>query len=154
MDRFISVTVCIFTVVLFASCTTVPSVKVQSASSVQEQPAPSVKKTSVPAPELFSDWEYKGFGRALPKWVELYFRGGEAAVRDAWPECAGKQVLIVSSSGKDADQADQTLRRKTADNPVPDGYELKEKTWVRLQSSDIIAEYGGNNYVSVCVYIK
>lgn len=137
MHKFLLITVFACAAALAASCATVSGVR-------EKQP---------PAGELFGDWEYRGFGRELPAWVEPYFRGGIAAVRAACPEYAGKEILIAIASGKNADQAGQALAGKTAD-AVPGGYVREDSIWVCLLRAEDTALYGGDTYVSLNLYIK
>jgi hypothetical protein len=122
-------------------------------SLVQQVQSPAEEKLS-PAEEIFSDWEYKGFGRELPVWVEPYFRGGISAVQTACPEYEGKELRIVYASGKNSDQAEQALAAETTDDTVLSTFILQDSIWVCLLHEKDIAAYGGNIYVSLCLYVK
>ncbi|MFA6855659.1 MAG: hypothetical protein WCR31_00490 [Treponema sp.] len=122
-------------------------------SQLPELQTPAEEKLS-PTEEIFSDWEYRGFGRELPVWVEPYFRGGVAAVQTACPEYEGKKLRIVCASGKNADQAEQALAAAITDNTVLNGYILQDSMWVCLLQPEDIALYGGNTYVSLYLYVE
>lgn len=138
MRKFLLITVFVCAASLAASCATLSG----------------VKEKVPPAEELFGDWEYKGFGRELPAWVEPYFRGGIAAVQAACPQYAGKEILIVAASGKNADQAGQALAEKVREGTVSEGFVPEESIWVCLQRTEDISAYGGDTYVSLGLYIK
>jgi hypothetical protein len=138
MRKILLITLTAFAAVLLTSCITTSGVK-------KEQP---------PAQELVDDWEYKGFGRELPAWVEQYFLGDIATVQAVSPEYAGKEIQVISASGKNADQAEQALIEKVTGSTSLKGYALKESIWVRLQREKDITLYGGNAYVSLFLYVK
>jgi hypothetical protein len=138
MHRFLIIILSVFAAPLILSCTTVSGIQAEK---------PPVRK-------LFSDWEYKGFGRVLPPWAELYFTGGTEKVRTLCPECTDREILIVCASGKNADQAEQSLIEKTTNEPVSEGYVLKESVWVCLGNAETITEYGGDTYVALSLYVK
>lgn len=129
--------ICLCSVLFFTSCATTP---VMGGKKNQKE-------------ELFDDWEYKGFGKVLPAWVEPYFYGGADAVLSACPEYSANEIKIISAAGQDVDQAEQLLVESITDDNT-DGYKLSESVWVHLLRKGDIAQYNGKSYVSLCLYIK
>jgi len=149
-----------YAVPLLTSCATTSNIQ-EPLIPVKEAQVPAEEKKSPvdvekksPVDEMFIDWEYKGFGRELPAWVEQYFSGGAAAVQAECPEYAEKEVRIISASGKDADQAEQALEKNITDDTVVNEYVPKESMWVCLRRPKDITLYGGNSYVSLYLYVK
>ncbi len=134
--------ICLCSVLFITSCATTPVINGKENQGKENQKE-----------ELFDDWEYKGFGKVLPAWVEPYFYGGAAAVRSACAEYSTSEIKIISAAGSDVDQSEQLLIESITDDNT-DGYTLAESVWVHLLRKEDIAQYNGKTYVSLCLYIK
>jgi hypothetical protein len=146
MRNILLIIILLSAAVLSTSCAT---------ASVSSSLPSDAKTQTADAPDLlFSDWEYRGFGRELPGWVSAFFEGGTDAVRAACSAYEGKDILVISASGGNADQADSALVEKLTNGPSHAGYVLTESIWVRLNREKEKALYSGDAYVSLCLYVK
>lgn len=127
----------------FCSCETTSSLPSDNGREVAVEIEP-------PQSAYFSDWEYRGFGRMLPDWVEPAFFGGADAVRKECKKFADRQVFLVSAYGINPDQAVRKLFTKIEQSEIPDSLNPYETLWVRV-SPEVPAE---SEYLALVIYTE
>lgn len=93
---------------------------------------------AVHAPEeivRFDDWQYKGFGYELPRWVDSALEG----------KLSSADSKVFTARGINSDMSEQKLQ-EIISVQVLEGYELTGSTWVRVSDT--------GEYISVKIYKK
>jgi len=74
----------------------------------ENQTPPEVKSSYTKREYL--DWQYKGFGKELPDWIEKGNDGSLTEVKKIFPELEDKEVIIFSCYAENRDQADALFK--------------------------------------------
>ena len=121
-------------------CASAPAPSPKATSSNSQVPA----KNSTKNTDYFDDWKYKGFGMALPQWVQPAIEGKTDKVVKFFPDYTAEQIEIVTSSGINVDNSEDKIDRNS-------GRVLIDGFWVRINTQvNKIKE----PYITVLIYEK
>ena len=79
-------------------------------------------------PPRFDDWEYKGFGKSLPEWVDAAVDMNYSSLNTYFPD---KNLMIVKGIGSNTDMCESA---SYIDSPYPEEAEFITALWVRVNS--------------------
>lgn len=96
----------------------------------------------------FDDWKYRGFGNALPIWVEFAVDNQIEKIQKADEKLTSAEILIFTGRGENLDQAEDSARQTCSQGLEgnPKKYELYDNFWVRMADDEEMP------YISVYVY--
>ncbi len=83
-----------------------------------------------------------GFGSRIPDWVEPAIEGNLSKVRKMEPSLVDSEIIVLSASGMNIDQAEEAL----LELEVPEDYLVYETFWVRQ------AAPSDKPYIAVAIY--
>lgn len=125
---------------VLTGCTSAPAAS--SDSKTSQAPKIKAEKNN----DRFDDWKYKGFGMALPEWVEAAVDGKTDKVAKAFPQHSAEDIEIITASGINVDQSESKLKTQPLDcEKFLDGF------WVRLNTQNHKIE---EPYITVLIYEK
>lgn len=119
-------------------CASAPS------SNVKSSAAHGSDKSVTKNNSTFDDWKYKGFGMALPQWVQSAIEGKTDKVVKFFPGYTADQIEIVTSSGINVDNSEDKIQRNS-ERGLIDGF------WVRLNTQ---VNKTDEPYITVLIYEK
>lgn len=107
-----------------------------------EEKLPSSKKKEN---QYYDDWKYKGFGQALPTWIN------DAVYGKSVSELKGCDYIAKQCHANNLDQAESSLKEAVKEmlNEYPDYY-FYDSFWVKLKKPI----YNDECYVSIAIYTK
>lgn len=151
----VAVAVTIFVVAtVFASCKTTSSVSEKYESgdktSGEIEIVEANKDIALPKNVYFIDWEYRGFGRELPDWVEPAFIGGAENVKRECARFSDVQVFVVSAYGMNPDQVVRKLFAEITQANIGEQFAPIETLWVRLVPDKVDSR---GEYIAFQLYV-
>ena len=128
--------------VFIISCTTTNSTTKDTDSKSQEIIEKQPEEQIIPR---FDDWEYRGFGKALPDWAEAAVDLDYQTLQKSFPD---KNLLIIQGFGSNPDMCESDSYQKA---PYPEEAEFLDALWVRIN-----AEYKQMDkpYISIRLFSK
>ena len=123
-------------------CASAPKGSAASESTAASLSSPKAK--AVKNNERFEDWKYKGFGMALPDWVEPAIDGKIDKVAKAFSGYSAENIEIVTGRGINVDQSENKISIDS-ERVLIDGF------WVRLNTQNQKIE---EPYITVLIYEK
>ena len=93
-----------------------------------------------PESQLFSDWQYRGFGSAYPLWCEAALKNDIQTLCLVFPELEGKEdeTVLIRAEGNDADMCMKQAQE------IEEGYSdftLVAQSWVSIDMKDGTTKY-------------
>lgn len=95
--------------------------------------------------DRFDDWKYKGFGMALPEWVESAVDGKVEKTARSFGLNAD-QIQLFTGCGINVDQSEDKLKSE-----IPEGKSLIDAFWVRINQE---VKKTSEPYITVLIYEK
>lgn len=95
--------------------------------------------------QRFDDWEYKGFGKELPAWVDAAVDLDYAQLQQFYP---GKDLLVIRGYGSNTDMCESASYQLS---PYAEEAEFLDALWVRVNSE---YEKMDKPYISIRVFNK
>lgn len=95
--------------------------------------------------QRFDDWEYKGFGKDLPEWIDAAVDLDYAVLSKAFP---GMNLLVVRGYGSNTDMCESASYENA---PYPEEAEFVTALWVRVNSE---YEKLSKPYISIRIFNK
>lgn len=132
---------------VFVSCKTTSSVpekyETGDKTSGEIEIAEPDEEIALPKNVYFIDWEYRGFGRELPDWVEPAFIGGAENVKRECARFSDVEIFLVSAYGINPDQVVRKLFAEITQTEIGEQFVPIETLWVRLvpEKVDLRGEY-------------
>lgn len=136
--------------IFFEGCASTPSSVDNEISSPSEIKNKQEVKKLRSKEDKYDNWQYKGFGKDVPEWVEVLLSDAVDAqskpekMLKYFPEIETPNITCVTFSSDNLDQAENQLKERIAE--LYSEYHLCDKFWVRRKSD--------KTYFSVAVLWK
>ena len=101
---------------------------------------------------LYNDWKYKGFGHELPEWFDAAYKGDVEEVLKKISVPENSKIEIVTGRGINSDQADKSLRQKSAE--LDSELLLYDSSWALLSEKVAAEDNMGYPYFAAAVFYK
>lgn len=137
--------------ILFFGCA---SNKVQNLEPVTDSQEEITEPEEIQQPEIirFVDWQYKGFGKELPTWLDSAFDNDLNGIKTQIPELNTNEIIILTACASNLDQAEAIMNNniKNGINVNGDIYTLCERSWVQLSEEFIQQE--NSPYCAIAIF--
>lgn len=149
MKKIITCLFCSLAALMIISCGST-DVKDSSTEDEIKNETENLEENIKPVPEVvkiarFDDWEYKGFGKDLPLWVEAAVDLDYETLSQFYPD---KDLLVVRGYGSNTDMCESASYQES---PYPEEAEFIEALWVRVNSKYEKLE---KPYISIRIFNK
>jgi len=136
----------LFALAIFSIISCASSVKSENQDNLNktEEDSKNKEKEEAVIPR-FDDWEYKGFGKELPGWIEAAVDSDYQKLKEFFPD---KELLIIQGFGSNSDMCESDSYQKS---PYPEEAEFLAALWVRVNAA---YEKLAKPYISIRIFNK
>jgi len=147
MKNFIRLFLSLLLIIFFASCETTKTAVMTDTAKENHYKEKHQKEKKLP----FRDWKYKGFGKALPEWLEAAYKGNLTELQKKIPVPENYKIEIVKSRGINSDQANKDLLQKLLLRE--DVFELYDSSWALLDEKEAVNNNDSYPYFAAAVLL-